>query len=38
MDFEVLVGPYAVAHLRLTQALEGAINTAKSEGEPEEKA
>ena len=35
--FEVLVGPYAVAHLRLTQALEGAINSAKSEGEPEEK-
>ncbi len=24
--FEVLVGPYAVAHLRLTQALEGAID------------
>lgn len=35
--FEVLVGPYAVAHLRLTQALEGAINDAKAEGEPEEK-
>jgi hypothetical protein len=35
--FEVLVGPYAVAHLRLTQALEGAMNDAKAEGEPEEK-
>jgi predicted helicase len=35
--FEILVGPYAVAHLRLTQALEGAINDAKEEGEPEEK-
>ena len=35
--FEVLVGPYAVAHLRLTQALEGAINDAKRAGEPEEK-
>jgi hypothetical protein len=35
--FEVLVGPYAVAHLRLTQALEGAINDAKGEGEPEER-
>ena len=35
--FEVLVGPYAVAHLRLTQALEGAINDAKAAGEPEEK-
>jgi hypothetical protein len=35
--FEVLVGPYAVAHLRLTQALEGAINDAKEGGEPEEK-
>jgi hypothetical protein len=35
--FEVLVGPYAVAHLRLTQALEGAINDAKTEGEPQEK-
>ncbi|WP_309753704.1 N-6 DNA methylase, partial [Novosphingobium sp.] len=35
--FEVLVGPYAVAHLRLTQALEGAINAAKAEGEPDEK-
>lgn len=35
--FEVLVGPYAVAHLRLTQALEGAINDAKEAGEPEEK-
>jgi hypothetical protein len=35
--FEILVGPYAVAHLRLTQALEGAINNAKLEGEPDEK-
>lgn len=35
--FEVLVGPYAVAHLRLTQALEGAINDAKEEGEADEK-
>ena len=35
--FEVLVGPYAVAHLRLTQALEGAINDSKAAGEPEEK-
>lgn len=36
--FEVLVGPYAVAHLRLTQALEGAVNDAKAAaGEPEEK-
>jgi hypothetical protein len=35
--FEILVGPYAVAHLRLTQALEGAINVAKTAGEPEEK-
>jgi hypothetical protein len=36
--FEVLVGPYAVAHLRLTQALEGAMNDAKAAaGEPVEK-
>jgi hypothetical protein len=35
--FEVLVGPYAVAHLRLTQALEGAMNEAKAAGQPEEK-
>ena len=35
--FEVLVGPYAVAHLRLTQALEGAINNSKAPGEDEEK-
>jgi predicted helicase len=35
--FEVLVGPYAVAHLRLTQALEGAMNEAKAVGDPEEK-
>ena len=35
--FEVLVGPYAVAHLRLTQALEGAMNAATGKGEPDEK-
>lgn len=35
--FEVLVGPYAVAHLRLTRALEGAMNEGKAEGDPEEK-
>lgn len=35
--FEVLVGPYAVAHLRLTQALEAAMNAGRKEGEPEEK-
>ncbi|MCY6382110.1 N-6 DNA methylase [Hoeflea prorocentri] len=35
--FEVLVGPYAVAHLRLTQALEGAINDAKDSAEADEK-
>lgn len=35
--FEVLVGPYAVAHLRLTQALEGAMNEVKAVGEPDEK-
>jgi hypothetical protein len=35
--FEVLVGPYAVAHLRLSQALEGAMNEAKEAGEPDEK-
>lgn len=36
--FEILVGPYAVAHLRLTQALEGAMNEAKAAvGDPEEK-
>src|SRR5688500_3756813 len=29
--------PYAVAHLRLTQALEGVMNDAKAAGEPEEK-
>lgn len=34
--FEVLVGPYAVAHLRLTQALEGAINDSKAAGAPQE--
>ena len=31
--FEILVGPYAVAHLRLTQALEGAMNADVGEGE-----
>ncbi|OYZ17135.1 MAG: DNA methyltransferase [Sphingomonadales bacterium 28-64-96] len=35
--FEVLVGPYAVAHLRLTQALEGAMNEVKAAGEADEK-
>ena len=35
--FEILVGPYAVAHLRLTQALEGAINDAKAAGDPNER-
>jgi len=30
--FEILVGPYAVAHLRLTQALEGAINEGTPDG------
>jgi hypothetical protein len=35
--FEILVGPYAVAHLRLTQALEGAMNEAKAAGQPDEK-
>ena len=33
--FEILVGPYAVAQLRLTQALEGAMNDGMEEGEPE---
>lgn len=33
--FEVLVGPYAVAHLRLTQSLEGAMNEGRDGGEPE---
>lgn len=32
--FEILVGPYAVAHLRLKQALEGALNEGKSADEP----
>ena len=35
--FEILVGPYAVAHLRLTQALEGAINAGKADDEPKER-
>ena len=35
LGFEVLVGPYAVAHLRLTQALEGAMNASRKPGEPE---
>lgn len=30
--FEVLVGPYSVAHLRLTQAIEGAMNEALEPG------
>lgn len=30
--FEVLVGPYAVAHLRLTKALEAAINEGTDDG------
>lgn len=32
--FEILVGPYAVAQLRLTQTLEGAMNADKLEGDP----
>lgn len=32
--FEILVGPYAVAQLRLTQTLEGAMNSDKLEGDP----
>ena len=35
--FKVLVGPYAVAHLRLTQALEGATNDSKAAEAPKEK-
>ncbi|HEV7877946.1 type ISP restriction/modification enzyme [Bradyrhizobium sp.] len=31
--FEILVGPYAVAHLRLKQALEGAMNEEKQKEE-----
>jgi hypothetical protein len=34
LAFEILVGPYAVAHLRLTQALEGAMNENLAKGEP----
>ena len=34
--FEILVGPYAVAQLRLTKAIEGAINEGKAEGETQE--
>ena len=34
--FEILVGPYAVAHLRLAQVLEGAMNEGKTDGDPEE--
>lgn len=37
LGFEILVGPYAVAHLRLTQALEGAMNEGQPAGAPEEK-
>jgi hypothetical protein len=33
--FEVLVGPYAVAHLRLAQTLEGAMNEGRAEDQPE---
>lgn len=33
--FEILVGPYAVAQLRLTQTLEGTMNEGREEGEPE---
>ena len=33
--FEILVGPYAVAQLRLTQTLEGAMNADKVETEPQ---
>ena len=33
--FEILVGPYAVAQLRLTQTIEGAMNEGRPEGEPE---
>ena len=35
--FEVLVGPYAVAHLRLTKTLEAAINADKSDDESSER-
>ncbi len=35
--FEILVGPYAVAHLRLTQALEGSINESMTVGDQEGK-
>ena len=31
--FEILVGPYAVAQLRLTQTIEGAMNEGRAEGE-----
>jgi len=34
--FEILVGPYAVAQLRLTQTIEGAMNEARTEDEPEQ--
>ncbi len=34
LGFEILVGPYAVAHLRLTQALEGAMNEDLTKGDP----
>ena len=33
LGFEILVGPYSVAHLRLTQALEGAMNEGLANGE-----
>lgn len=32
--FEILVGPYAVAHLRLTQTIEGAMNEGRAESDP----
>ena len=35
LGFELLVGPYAVAHLRLTQALEGAMNGNRQPADPE---
>ncbi|MGC6453678.1 MAG: type ISP restriction/modification enzyme, partial [Candidatus Puniceispirillaceae bacterium] len=35
--FEILVGPYAVAHLRLGQMLEAVINEGKAANEPHER-
>ena len=34
--FEILVGPYAVAQLRLTQTIEGAMNEGQEEGQPDQ--